>query len=527
MIQTSVYVVLFFICSLFFNVAAVPGGALADQLKPDTVLNGTRYFSLNTICQKSGCTVRRDVEKRSFVCTSKNGTFRFFDYNRFVVTNDTEITHLVDPPVVIHGVWYLPEDALALFPKSNATAIPTTAAVTTPVANPSAVKAPVTNPAIVDSAKSSVLSPKSDAKAQASVPANKKGIRSVSCSVKQNGTLLTVELSDSLPFDYMYYHPNLILNFFGGTVDTTKIKLQEKTGVVKSVSSVQFKESAQISIVLSSWIEDPVFDYVQDSKTVMVALRPARKPPVQQPQSNVKIPQKKGTIVVIDPGHGGKDPGAIGHDGIKEKDVVLGVSLKLRDMLKGLPGIATLLTRDKDIFIPLAERTEFANKQKADLFVSVHADAVPGDAKRKNATRGYKIYFLSQAKNEEDKLVAMRENAVIKLEEKPQNYSNLQSVLNDIAGNEFLRESQDLCILLDLKFSSLLKKKIEKLHLGVGQANFWVLNGAYMPSVLIETGFLSNPVEAKLLSNKEFQKTIAKAIYDAIANFTKQYGAGQ
>lgn len=524
MIQTSIFGVLFLICSLFFSVAAVPGGGQAELLKPDTTLNGTRYFSLGNVCKKHECSFRRDVERRSFVCANKNGTIRFFDYNRFIVSNDTTVTHLMVPPLIINGVWYLPEDAVALFPKIKTSVSP---APISSVANSPAVTAPVAAPLAADTVKSGAQSPKSEEAAQALVPSNKKGIRSVSCSVKQNGTLLTVELSDSLPFDYMYYHPNLILNFFGGVVDTGKIKLQNKTGIVKSVSSVQFKESAQISIVLSSWIEDPVFDYVQDSKTVMVALRPARKPPVQQSQPNVKTPQKKGIIVVIDPGHGGKDPGAIGHDGVKEKDVVLGVSLKLRDMLKGMPGITTLLTRDKDIFIPLAERTEFANKQKADLFVSVHADAVPGDAKRKNAIRGYKIYFLSQAKNEEDKLVAMRENAVIKLEEKPQNYGNLQSVLNDIAGNEFLRESQDMCILLDLKFSSLLRKKIEKLHLGVGQANFWVLNGAYMPSVLIETGFLSNPDEAKLLSNKEFQKTIAKAIYDAIANFTKQYGAGQ
>jgi N-acetylmuramoyl-L-alanine amidase len=517
MMQTSVYVVLFLICSLFFRVAAVPGEGPANPLKPDTVLNGTRYFSLNNLCQKSECTVRRDVEKRSFVCTYKTGTIRFFDYNRFIVSNDTTVTHLVDPPVVINGVWYLPEDAVALFPKLKA-----------PVVASAVVKSPVaTIPEAVDTVKHTAQLSNNEVEAQAPVPSNKKGIRSVNCSVKQNGTLLTVQLSDSLPFDYMYYHPNLILNFFGATVDTAKIKLLEKTGIVKSVTSVQFKESAQLSIVLSSWIEDPVFDYVQDSKMVMVALRPAKKAPVQQSESVAKPPQKKGIIVVVDPGHGGKDPGAIGYNDLKEKDVVLSVSLKLRDMLKNLPAITTLLTREKDIFIPLAERTEFANKQKADLFVSVHADAVPGDAKRKNATRGYKIYFLSQAKNEEDKLVAMRENAVIQLEEKPQNYSNLQSVLIDMAGNEFLKESQDMCILLDLKFSSVLRKKIEKLHLGVGQANFWVLNGAYMPSVLIETGFLSNPDEAKLLADKEFQKTIAKGMYEAIANFTQQYGAGQ
>jgi N-acetylmuramoyl-L-alanine amidase len=400
---------------------------------------------------------------------------------------------------LIHGVLFVPEDAASLFQKSQV--------------------ASVNN-------KSEVPAVKNEITADAPLPADKKGIKSISCSIKQNGTLFMAELSDSLPFDYMYYHPNLILNFYGGTVDTGKIRISNKMGIIRSVSSVQFKESAQLSIVLSSWIEDPVFDYVQDTKTVMVSLRPAKKPPVPSSLPGVKAPEKKGTIVVIDPGHGGKDPGAIGYNGIKEKDVVFSIALQLKDMLKTKPGITTLLTREKDVFIPLRERTEFANNKKADLFVSIHADAVPGDNKRKNGTRGYKIYFLSQAKNEDDKLVAMRENAVIELEEQPQNYSNLQNVLIDLAGNEFLRESQDLCILVDLKFSSLLKKKVEKLHLGVGQANFWVLNGAYMPSILVETGFLSNPQEAQLLVDKEFQKTMANALCEAIGNFTKQYGVG-
>jgi N-acetylmuramoyl-L-alanine amidase len=404
---------------------------------------------------------------------------------------------------LIHGILFVPEEAASLFQKIQI--------------------APVVNN---NKSEVQVQAVKNEITADAPLPANKKGIQSISCSVKQNGTLFMAELSDSLPFDYMYYHPNLILNFYGGTVDTGKIRLLNKMGIIRSVSSVQFKESAQLSIVLTSWIEDPVFDYVQDTKTVMVSLRPAKRPPVSSSLPGVKAPEKKGTIIVIDPGHGGKDPGAIGYNGIKEKDVVFSIALQLKDMLKTKPGITILLTREKDIFIPLRERTEFANNKKADLFVSIHADAVPGDNKRKNGTRGYKIYFLSQAKNEDDKLVAMRENAVIELEEQPQNYSNLQNVLIDLAGNEFLRESQDLCILVDLKFSSLLKKKVEKLHLGVGQANFWVLNGAYMPSILVETGFLSNPHEAQLLVDKEFQKTMANALCEAIGNFTKQYGVG-
>jgi len=120
----------------------------------------------------------------------------------------------------------------------------------------------------------------------------------------------------------------------------------------------------------------------------------------------------------------------------------------------------------------------------------------------------------------------MRENAVIKLEDQPQKYSNLQNVLIEMAGNEYLRESQELCILFDQKFSNALGKRIKKLHRGVGQANFWVLNGAFMPSVLIETGFLSQKKEEKVLADIGFQKEMAAAMSGAIIDFCEKYGTG-
>lgn len=352
-------------------------------------------------------------------------------------------------------------------------------------------------------------------------------ITSVSCEKKQNGTLLTINLGDSLLFDITYFYPNLTINFLKGTIDTQSIKDNKGCGVIKSISSVQFKGSAQVSILLKQKIEEPVYDYVQDTKTLMLSLRAEKqeiKPAVFKPSSTLQVATLK--TIVIDPGHGGKDPGAIGVGGVQEKKVTLAIALKLKEMLKQVEGITVYLTREKDVFIPLQERTKFANDKKADLFISIHADAVPGSLKRKAVTRGYKVYFLSQAKNEEDKLVAMRENAVIELEERPQNYSSLQNVLIDLAGNEYLRESQDLCILIDQKFNSGLKNKIPKLHLGVGQANFWVLNGAFMPSVLIEAGFLSNPQEEALLASSSFQKEIASAIYEAIVKFKKNYEGG-
>jgi N-acetylmuramoyl-L-alanine amidase len=352
-------------------------------------------------------------------------------------------------------------------------------------------------------------------------------IKSVFCEKKQNGTLLTIDLRDSLLFDITYFYPNLTVNFLKGTVDTQKVRSIEPCGVIKSVSAVQFKESAQVSVLLSSKIEEPVYDYVEDTKRLMLSLRPEKKVnkgTVFKPSNTLQVESLK--TVVIDPGHGGKDPGAIGVGGVKEKDVVLSIALKLKEMLKKTDGITVYLTREKDVFVPLQNRTKFANDKKADLFISIHADAISGSAQRKKVTRGYKVYFLSHAKNEEDKLVAMRENAVIELEERPQNYSNLQNLLIDLAGNEYLKESQELCILIDQKFDAGLKKRIPKLHLGVGQANFWVLNGAYMPSVLIEVGFLSNATEEKLLADKNFQKTIASSIYDAIIKFKKSYEGG-
>ncbi len=351
---------------------------------------------------------------------------------------------------------------------------------------------------------------------------------------KQNGTLLTLVLTDSVPFDCTYFYPNLTINFLGGTVNPKTLHQKERVGLADSLFALQYKNSAQVSVILNREIEEPLIDYIQDTKTLLIALRQKKVKPKPAVSGTISPTALAGgsdlssglKTIVLDPGHGGKDPGASGPTGVMEKDVVLAITLKVRDLLKKNSKLKVLCTRDKDVFIPLSDRTKFANDNKADFFISIHADAVPGTAKRRHSTKGYKIYFLSQAKNEEDKLVAMRENAVIELEEKPQNYTSLQNILIDLAGNEFLKESQEFCILLDQKFDASLDNKINKLHLGVGQANFWVLNGAFMPSVLIETGFLSNPNEEKLLADKKFQDKIAMAIYNAVIGFQDLYGSG-
>ncbi len=255
-----------------------------------------------------------------------------------------------------------------------------------------------------------------------------------------------------------------------------------------------------------------------------------KKEPLQKISSNTQSEASVDTskdrirVIVIDPGHGGKDPGALGPNGLKEKDVILSIGLAMRDELKKSKNLKVYMTRSNDTFIPLRERTKFANDKNADLFISIHANSIGGNKKRRSLVKGYKIYFLSQAKNEDDKLTAMIENSVIELEEEKDKGDYLQNILIDMANNEFLKESQDLSILIAKSFDGSVKK-VKKLHTGVGQANFWVLNGAYMPAVLVEACFISNPIEAKLLSTKSFRKSVGIAIAKAVIEFKKKYEA--
>jgi N-acetylmuramoyl-L-alanine amidase len=303
-----------------------------------------------------------------------------------------------------------------------------------------------------------------------------------------------------------------------------------------------FLPAALCAGILSAVTRDSVAWNDRDSAIVLrerTAAPPETKPAVRDtadvaraaraPDTTQRVKQPQQEIVktvVVDPGHGGMDPGAIGPDGIEEKNVVLGIALAVRDLIKKKTKLTVYLTRETDTFIPLVDRTRFANDKKADIFVSIHANSIQGDKKKKDGTRGYKVYFLSQAKNEDDKLVAMRENAVIELEDKSHKYDNLQDILIDMAGNEFLRESQDLSIMITETFGSS-ASKIPRLHLGVGQANFWVLNGTYMPSVLIEVGFISSSQEEHELADAVTQKSIASGIFDAILKFKKKYEEGQ
>jgi N-acetylmuramoyl-L-alanine amidase len=221
--------------------------------------------------------------------------------------------------------------------------------------------------------------------------------------------------------------------------------------------------------------------------------------------------------IVIDPGHGGKDPGAIGLRGVREKDIALDVGKKLGALLHKEYGVEIIYTRDRDVFVPLNERTEMANTKKADLFISIHTNASP----RRNV-RGLETYFLNWTNDREATRVAARENRIS--EKKMRQMQNgLQFILQDLARNSKKEESMRLAHSVQNSMARSLKKDYRRVNdLGVKSALFYVLVGAEMPSVLVEISFISNREEEKRLASKKYKNTIAEAIARGINSYMTQ-----
>ncbi len=242
-------------------------------------------------------------------------------------------------------------------------------------------------------------------------------------------------------------------------------------------------------------------------------------------EKKINIPQeietkrviRKIKKIVIDPGHGGRDAGAIGRKGTKEKDVNLAVAKYLKKELEKR-GLEVYLTREKDTFITLGARTRFANRVGADLFLSLHCNASRRITKTSN---GVEVYFLSEAKTDWERAVAALENASLKYEFPEQKVPDgvIEAILMDMAQAEFLYESQKLAEILQKTVS----KNTGLADRGMKQAGFYVLNGCYSPAVLIEMGFITTPKEEKLLRSKSFQKKIAKAIAEGILKFKEWF----
>ncbi len=220
--------------------------------------------------------------------------------------------------------------------------------------------------------------------------------------------------------------------------------------------------------------------------------------------------------IIIDPGHGGHDPGAM-HHGLREKDLTLDVSQRLKKLLETEYGYDVLMTRDEDRFVALEERTAFANSNSADLFVSVHVNS-----SRNRKANGIETYYLNFATTPEAMEVAARENAIAE-----KNMAELHKLTAAIALNSKIEESRDFAGLIQTNLITHLNKQYSVTNLGVKKAPFYVLIGAQMPAILAEISFVSNEHDSNMLEKSSYRQSIAEGLARGIKNYVETLAESQ
>jgi N-acetylmuramoyl-L-alanine amidase len=283
---------------------------------------------------------------------------------------------------------------------------------------------------------------------------------------------------------------------------TTRVVLDIKNKIFQEDYKITRSKNRKAIIIELTNKKAKQTDKTRSVKEVVLPEKYTKKTPVSDPDL---------CTVVIDPGHGGKDPGAIGYQKTKEKDVCLSLGLKLQKVINSKKGYKAILTRSSDIFLSLDERGAIANKNNADIFISIHANS----HENKKIT-GIETYYLSFASDEEARKVAARENFTT-----PGKISDLEMIFFDLLQNNKINQSSILAgYIHNAMVSNISDKYHEKIrNLGIKHAPMRVLINAEMPCILIETAFISNPKEAKQLKSPAFQNILTASIFNGIENF--------
>jgi len=307
--------------------------------------------------------------------------------------------------------------------------------------------------------------------------------------------------------------PRLFIDFSNAvTSSNLKRALRINDGLLKSVRTGQYNnDTVRVVLDIESIGDYRIFHLEEPFRIVVDVMAKGGatpSPPAATPKRTVKkspSTQTDGKIgrIIIDPGHGGKDPGAVGRRGLREKDINLKIARKLRQALKRRFKGKVILTRERDSFIPLEERTAIANTKGADLFLSIHTNASPN-----RKARGVETYYLNFTTDEEAIRLAARENST-----SPQQMSDLQFILNDLMKTAKTNESVRLAANIQESIVSKLRKRYRRVNgNGIKGAPFYVLVGTQMPSVLIEVSFISNREEESRLKTDAYLNGIVQGI---------------
>jgi len=309
--------------------------------------------------------------------------------------------------------------------------------------------------------------------------------------------------------------PRIFLDIVGAAISEEIVRnpLEVKDGLLRDVRAGRNRQEV-VRVVLDLERESGyrVFDLSDPSRIIVdIDAKGETDLPVPGPKSS-----REKILVMLDPGHGGKDPGAVGPTGLMEKDIVLTIGRLVRERLSSDDRFAVRMTRDTDIFIPLEERTARANQARADIFVSLHINS-----SRNRRAEGISTYVLSHASDREALELAARENGV-----SVKKLSAVKFIIDDLSTYGRKKES----LRLAKSVNDSIVRNVRRLHgpvqnLGLKQAPFYVLVGARMTAVLVETSFISNRKEEARLRTRGYLETIADSVVEAILFYGEKNGA--
>ncbi len=358
-------------------------------------------------------------------------------------------------------------------------------------------------------------------------------IAGITADEKDNGYLIRIQCSRVLSDYECWTKPIgddtwIYVTLSNARADVAAISKTRPIAFLKKVLVFQSPKSVQLTMKVKGQISTTELIPAEGSNDILLTLhRPtaeqieARKTRDYEKQLAHERNRWKLDVVVIDPGHGGDDPGTIGLMHTKEKDVTLGIALKLGQLLKKqIPDLKVVYTRQTDEFVELYRRGQMANQAGGKLFISIHCNAMP---RKPNSTNGYEIYLLRPGKTENAIHLAERENAAVKFEQGyEKHYQELTEenfILLTMAQNAYVKYSE--------KFADILQKEMAKRtgldNNGIKQAGFYVLVGASMPNVLVETAYLSNKHDEKVLKSQVGQQHIAESICNAVKLYKDEY----
>lgn len=339
--------------------------------------------------------------------------------------------------------------------------------------------------------------------------ANVAGVRIVPLT---RATSLRVQCNEALSFRASSPRPGLVeLKIYGAQADPARLSSGGR-GLIDQVTARQYEGHLMISVRVDDLVtryrtttEDEGRNIVLTVEEEQLAALPE---PLPRGEAELALRDRPVDVtrqievrtVVVDPGHGGSNPGVEGMGGILEKDVNLQVALKLAEELRR-HDFEVVLTRDEDVHLSLAERAEIANAAGGDLFISLHCNGWFNEG-----ARGFETYFLSPAKSDWSKSVEAVENSG---HDEP---DDVEFIVWDLVQNSFISASSDLAEVVQSEVT----QDLRQADRGVRQAGFRVLVGAWMPAVLLEMGFLTHPEEARQLSRDSYQRQLARAIADAL-----------